>query len=307
MKKLTAFAPATIANLNVGYDVLGLALKSLGDKVEVTSNNSDKNSITEIQNGTKLPFAVEENCCSVVIRAMQENLNQFEGVNIRIQKGFASGSGLGSSSASSAAAAVVYNEFLGNPFPKEDLIQFAAEGERIASGSAHWDNVAPAIMGGMVLIHQGKLIPLPSPANLYVVSFFPMVKINTSDARGIVKRNFPIQLVSQQVANMGAFVASLYQKDLKLFSKSLQDLLIEPTRNLLIPKFQEMKMKALENQALTFGISGSGPSVFALAKNQDEAQNILQVLENIYANSGIDTKGFIESLEGNKGAYITEF
>lgn len=307
MKKSCAFAPATIANLNVGYDVLGLALRGLGDKVEVAANHSEKNTIAEIQNGAKLPYGIEENCCSVVIRKMQENLRQFEGVDIRIHKGFASGSGLGSSSASSAAAAIAYNDFLGSPFAKEELVKFAAEGERVACGAAHWDNVAPAIMGGMVLIHQGKLISLPSPTDLFAVSFFPMVKINTADARGIVRQNFPIKLVSQQVAHMGAFVASLYQKDLELFSKSLQDLLIEPTRNLLIPKFQEMKMKALENQALAFGISGSGPSVFALAKNQDDAQNILQVLESIYTNSGINTKGFIESLAGNKGAYITEF
>ena len=306
MKIICAFAPATIANVNVGFDVLGLALITIGDKVELSLNNTNENKITGIQNGPGLPFEADKNCCTVVIRSMQEQLNLYKGVDVNIKKGFTSGSGLGSSSASSAAAAFAYNELLGQPFKREELIAFAAEGERIACGSAHLDNVAPAILGGMVLVHDQDLVQLPLPADLYIVAFLPNIKINTSDSRSILKNVVPINILSKQVANMGAFVASLYQQDIAMFSRSLNDLLIEPTRKLLIPKFDEMKQQAIQNNALAFGISGSGPSVFAFAKNKKDALNIRSCLENIYCDSGIQTQSYVELLNNNNGANITD-
>lgn len=307
MKTICAFAPATIANVNVGFDVLGLTLSTIGDKVELCPNNTGENRITEIQNGPNLPFEADKNCCTVVIRKMQEQLNRYFGVNVKIKKGFASESGLGSSSASSAAAAFAFNELLDKPFKRKELVAFAAEGERIACGSAHLDNVAPAILGGMVLVHDQDLVRLPLPENLYVVAFLPDIKINTSDARSILKNTVPINILSKQVANMGAFVASLYQQDMAMFSRSLNDFAIEPTRKLLIPGFDEMKQQALQNNALTFGISGSGPSVFAIAKNKKEALNIDSCLQEICHNSGIQTQSYVEPLNNHKGACITNY
>ena len=307
MMTACAFAPATIANINVGFDVLGLTLSTIGDKVELSPNNTGENKITEIQNEPNLPFEADKNCCTVVIRKMQEQLDMFTGVNVKIKKGFASGSGLGSSSASSAAAAFAFNELLGKPYKKKELVAFAAEGERIACGSPHLDNVAPAILGGMVLVHENDLIQLPLPDNLYVVSFFPNIKINTSDSRSILKNMVPINILSKQVANMGAFVASLYQQDIAMFSRSLKDFVIEPTRKLLIPGFDEMKQQALQNNALAFGISGSGPSVFAFAQNKKDALNINSCLQEICLDNGIQTQSYVEPLNNHNGARITNY
>lgn len=174
--KVCAFAPATIANVNVGFDVLGLALSSIGDKVEVTPNALKENRIVQIDNHDALPTNVNKNSCTVVIRKMQEAVENPVFVDVKIKKGFASGSGLGSSSASSAAAAFAYNALLGSPFSTEELLPFAAEGERIACGSAHLDNVSPALLGGVILLHNKKPIRLPVPKGLFAVSFFLILK-----------------------------------------------------------------------------------------------------------------------------------
>ena len=309
MESIKAFAPATIANFNVGFDVLGLSLNNIGDEVELTLNETENNRIVAIVNGAQLPTAVEENCCSVVIRKMQEALGEFKGVDISIIKGFRAGSGLGSSSASSAAAAFAYNALVGEPFSLKELVCFAAEGERIACGSPHIDNVAPAILGGIVL-SLGKtaqdIIALPVPQDLYAISLFPKIKINTSDARKTLKNAVPLSTVAKQVGYMGAFVASLYKQDLELFSNALQDLIIEPARSLLIPKFQEMKQAALENNALAFGISGSGPAVFAIANGEAHAQQVLNALNAVYSNVGVEYQTYVNLLISESGARLIQ-
>jgi len=307
MKNIKAFAPATIANFNVGYDILGLSLNNIGDEVEITFNNKNSNKIVRIINGDNLPIDIDKNCCSVVIRKMQEAQNEFKGVDIVLTKGFAAGSGLGSSSASSAAAAFGYNKLIGSPYSNKELVAFAAEGEKIACGSAHIDNVAPSILGGIILA-KGKnpkdIIELPMMDNLYAITLYPNITVNTSDSRKLLKKEVPLATFSKQVAFMGTFVASLYEKDIKLFSDSLQDLVIEPSRSLLIPKFQEMKSIALNNNALTFGISGSGPSVFAIAEGKENAKRIELALKKVYANLDISIETYINALTKESGARI---
>jgi homoserine kinase len=307
MKSVTAFAPATLANFNVGYDILGLSLNNIGDEVELTFNGTDENKITQITNGDNLPYNVDKNCCSVVIRKMQEAQSDFRGVDIRLTKGFAAGSGLGSSSASSAAAAYGYNTIIGSPYSNKDLVAFAAEGERVACGSAHVDNVAPSILGGIILA-RGKnpsdIIELPLIDNLYAITLYPNISVNTSDSRLILKTDVPLATFSKQVAFMGTFVASLYEKDLRLFADSMQDLVIEPMRSLLIPKFREMKIAALEKKALAFGISGSGPSVFAIAEGEENAQNIENALKEVYEEVDISIQTYINALAKDSGARI---
>ncbi len=307
MKSICAFAPATIANINVGFDVLGLALDSVGDLVEVTFNGTDQNKITEIVGGADLPLEIEKNCSSVVIDKMQQQLAENRGVDIRIRKGIASGSGLGSSSASSAAAAFAFNELLNRPFSKEELVPFAAEGERIACGTAHLDNVAPAILGGLILIQNNDLIKLPFPKTVHVVSFFPKVQVKTADSRKVLPQAVPLGTHSKKVADMGSFVASLYQQDLRMFSNSLSDKIIEPERKKLIPNFDEMKSVATENDALAFGISGSGPSVFAFVEGLEKAESIASGLTKIFENTAIETQSIVESAHGNTGARIATF
>ena len=307
MRKIKAFAPATIANFNVGYDVLGLSLNNIGDEVELIFNETKENKILQIINGDNLPFDVDKNCCSVVIKKIQEHLNDFKGVDIFLKKGFAAGSGLGSSSASSAAAAFAYNKLMGSPYSNKELVAFAAEGEKVACGSAHIDNVAPAILGGIILAKGNKpsdIIELPIIENLYAVTLYPNISINTSDSRKILKTDVHLALFSKQVAYMGSFVASLYEKDITLFSDSLQDLVIEPIRSLLIPKFIEMKTTAINNKALAFGISGSGPSVFAIAEGEENAKKIEIALKGIYENVNISIQTYINALSKDSGAKI---
>lgn len=305
--KICVYAPATIANLNVGFDILGLSLCNIGDKVEVSWNNMNINRITEIINGDKLPTDPNKNSCGAVIIKMQEISGDRKGVDIRIKKGFVSGSGLGSSSASSAAAAVAFNELLGNKYTAEELIHFATEGERVACGTAHFDNVAPAILGGLVLIHQQKMIKLPLPEGIHAVLFYPEITINTAGSRSILKKDFSLSLISQQVAHMGAFVASLYQNNIDLMSKSMRDIIIEPFRKTLIPFFDEMKLAAMQQKALAFGISGSGPSMFALASSKNDSEKILAAMQAVYKDSGIDSQYYIEKLSNQSETRITQY
>lgn len=304
--KVCAFAPATIANLNVGFDVLGLALSNIGDKVEVIPNGLNYNRIIQIDNHASLPTDVNKNSCTVVIQKMQEFLDEVVFVDVKIKKGFASGSGLGSSSASSAAAAFAYNTLLNNPFTREELLPFAAEGERAACGSAHYDNVSPALLGGLVLLHNAKPVRLPVPMGLHAVSFFPNIEVNTSSSRSIVAKHASLDVVSKQVSSMGAFISGLYQNDLELIKASCKDFLVEPFRKILIPYFDEMREVCLKVGGVTFGISGSGPSVFALAPNRETAENILKEFNEIYAGKGIDTLSFVEDLQNGKGAFICD-
>ncbi len=307
MKKITAFAPATIANFNVGFDILGLSLGNIGDEITLIPNGTKENKIIEMINGDNLPLEIDKNCSSVVIRKMQEAQNNFLGVDIILKKGFSSGSGLGSSSASSAVAAFGYNELIGNPYSNKELVAFAAEGERVACGSAHIDNVAPSILGGIILA-KGKntndILELPVLKDLFAVTLYPHIKLNTSDSRKILKTTLSVATFSQQMGLMGAFVVSLYEKDYDLFSDSLQDLVIEPMRSLLIPKFKEMKQAALENKALAFGISGSGPSIFAMAKGKENAEIIKTALEKVYQNVDISIQTYINPVCKGNGARI---
>jgi homoserine kinase len=307
MKSIKAFAPATLANFNVGYDILGLSLNNIGDEIELTFNNTAENKIIEIINGENLPYEAEKNCCSVVIRKMQEAQNDFRGVDIRLKKGFAAGSGLGSSSASSAAAAYGYNSLIDSPYTDRELVAFAAEGERVACGTDHVDNVAPSILGGIILA-KGKnpddLIKLPLIDNLFVVTLYPNVTVNTADSRKLIADKIPLQSYIKQLAYMGTFVAGLYEKNLRLVAESLHDMVIEPARSFLIPNFKEMKSTAVANNALAFGISGSGPSIFALAEGEENAKRIETALLKVYEGGDVSTQTFINALVENSGARI---
>lgn len=307
MKKITAFAPATIANLNVGFDILGLALQGIGDEVTMVFNGTDSNRIVKMINGDNLPMEAEKNCCSVVVRAMQDELAHYQGVDITIKKGFASGSGLGSSSASSAAAALAYNALLEHPFSKEELVAFAAQGEMAACGSPHVDNVAPSILGGIVMAvaqEKNRFVSLPVLDDMFATLLYPQISVKTSDSRSILKKSIEVKTASEQIGFMGLFVSSLYTNDAQLFKTAMHDVIIEPMRSMLIPKFEEMKIAAIESGALAFGISGSGPSVFAISQGEDQAKKIQVVLEKIYQQTDIAFTTYLSPINKNSGASI---
>jgi len=262
----------------------------------VAVSDASKTRILEIVNGDGLPLESASNCCSVVMQAMLDKLGFDLKLNIRIHKGFESGSGLGSSSASSAAAAFALNELLDYPFTKPELVEFAMEGERIACGSAHADNVAPSILGGITLIRSYNpidIIKLPTPDELHTVLLFPKIKVNTRDARDILKERVPMSATAKQMGNIATFVSGLYESDYDRIKSSMEDFIIEPARSILIPKFAEMKMAALKNGAIGFGISGSGPSVFALTKGKETSVKVKEAIDQVYNETSIDYISFL--------------
>ena len=207
------------------------------------------------------------------------------GFEIEIYKKIKAGSGIGSSAASAAGAVFGVNELLGKPFSKKELVQFAMKGEAIASGSEHADNVAPAIFGGITLIRSTKpldVIKIESPSELYATVIHPQIELKTSDMRAVLKPEVSLKSAIIQWGNLGGLISGFYTSDYELIGRSLHDEIVEPLRGQFIPKFDLIKRMALENGALGSGISGSGPSIFALSKGVETANRIANTIGAVY-------------------------
>ncbi|WP_296151214.1 homoserine kinase [uncultured Flavobacterium sp.] len=284
MEEIKLFCPATIANLSCGFDVLGLCLDNVGDEMIIRKTSDKGIKITKIV-GADLPLETEKNVAGVAALAMISNLNLDFGFEIEIYKKIKAGSGIGSSAASSAGAVFGINELLGRPFSTKDLIPFAMEGEKLASGSAHADNVAPALLGGFVLVRSYNpldIIKIKSPEELYSTVIHPQIELKTSDARSVLKQNVTLKQAVMQCGNLGGLISGLYTDDYDLIGRSLNDEIVEPLRSVLIPKFDLVKQKAIENGALGGGISGSGPSIFALSKGKETAEKVAKAISEVY-------------------------
>ena len=304
---IKVFAPATVANVSAGFDVLGLALHQPGDEVIFKLNQSGKVRIAEITGDEgKLPRDPEKNTVSaVVIKYLKERDIQV-GVDISLHKKMPFGSGLGSSSASAVAGLVAINELMEKPWERKQLLPLAMEGERIACGNAHADNVAPSLLGGVVLIRSYNpldIITLPYPENLYFSLVYPHVNVPTGEARKIIKPKVSLQDAVVQWGNVGGLVAGFCFQDNNLIGRSMQDVIIEPTRAVLIPHFYELKEIALQNNALGFSISGSGPTVFAVSEDENTAHQITQKLQNFLSQKGIQSDNFVSNIN-KEGAKI---
>ena len=304
MKSIRVFCPGTIANVSCGFDVLGLSLAGVGDYMTVTQTAIKGITISEIL-GQNLPMETTQNVAGVAGLALLEALGSDAGFDIKIDKRIKAGSGIGSSAASSAGAVWAINHLLGNPFTTKELIPFAMEGERLASGVAHADNVAPALLGGFSLVRSTDpldVISLPSPSELYATVIHPQIEIKTADSRRILKSNLSLKDAITQWGNVGGLVAGLYREDYELIGRSLQDVVIEPVRSILIPGFNEIKVAALNAGALGGGISGSGPSVFALSKGKDKALKVADAIRLAYEPFGISFDIHISNIN-EKGVY----
>jgi len=284
MTEIKLFCPATIANLSCGFDVLGLCLDNVGDEMIVRKTSEKGIKITKIV-GADLPLETEKNVAGVAALAMISTLNLDYGFEIEIYKKIKAGSGIGSSAASSAGAVFGINELLGRPFSTKDLVPYAMEGEKLASGSAHADNVAPALLGGFVLVRSYNpldIIKIKSPEELYATVIHPQIELKTSDARSVLKQNVTLKQAVIQCGNLGGLISGLYTNDYNLIGRSLNDEIVEPLRSVLIPKFDLVKQKAIENGALGGGISGSGPSIFALSKGKETAEKVAKAMSEVY-------------------------
>ncbi|AWA30178.1 homoserine kinase [Flavobacterium magnum] len=286
MKEIKIFCPATIANLSCGFDVLGVCLDNVGDEMVVRKMSAKGVRITKIA-GADLPLETEKNVSGVAALAMLAQVETDFGFEIEIYKKIKAGSGIGSSAASSAGAVFGINALLGNPFSAHELVPFAMQGEKLASGSAHADNVAPALLGGFTLVRSYDpldIIRIESPSELYAAVIHPQIELKTADARSVLKQNIPLKSAIAQWGNVGGLVAGLYTNNYELIGRSLHDEIVEPLRSVLIPGFDLIKAAALENGALGSGISGSGPSVFALCKGRETAHKVAESMSSVYDN-----------------------
>lgn len=290
MDRIKLFAPATVANLSCGFDVLGCCLDGVGDEMIISKNSEQKLRITKIT-GQDLPLEVNANVAGVSAKALLAELGEKQGFDIEIKKNIKAGSGIGSSAASATGAVFGINKLLGEPFSTNELIKFAMEGERLASGNAHADNVAPALLGGFSLVKSYQpleILSLPSLPELRMLILHPLIELKTRDSRSIIKQNVELKKAISQWGNLAALVSALYTRDYELLGRSLKDEIIEPVRSILIPYFDDLKALASANGALGFGISGSGPSVFALCKGDTIAEKVKAEFQEFYQDKNID-------------------
>lgn len=249
--------------------------------------------------GQDLPLKVNKNVAGVAATAMLEHTELEYGFEIEIEKNIKPGSGIGSSAASAAGAVWGINALLGRPFSNLELVQFAMEGEKLASGALHADNVAPALLGGFTLVRSYEpldIVKIPSPERLFVTIIHPQIEIKTSDSRKILKTKITLADGIRQWGNVGGLIAGLYTDDYQLIGRSLVDHIIEPTRSILIPGFEDLKEAAVGAGALGCGISGSGPSVFAFSEGESIANETASSMKAVYNNLGVDFDIHVSSI-----------
>ncbi|REC47983.1 homoserine kinase [Chryseobacterium pennipullorum] len=297
MKKIKLKVPATVANLVCGFDILGMAVHEPYDEMEITISKGPEITIQH-EDPFGLPEKASENVAGIVLMKIKEHFQLTHGFEVIIRKHIKPGSGLGSSAASAAGAAFGANALLGNILSREEMIHFAMFGEELASGVRHADNIAPCIYGGITLVkstHPIDIIPLNAP-DLFVIAVHPQVEVKTSDSRQILKKNISMKSAVEQWGNIAGLVAGIQKNDFALIGRSLNDVIVEPVRSILIPKFDEVKMKSLQIGALGGGISGSGPSVFMLAAEKETAKKIAQMMKSVYDEIEVESFVYVSKI-----------
>ena len=297
MNQITVQCPATVANLVCGFDVLGMALEEPYDIMDVCLLDEPVIRISS-GDGFPLPSDPAQNTAGAPLLAMLEELEKPVGFEITIHKKIKPGSGVGSSAASAAGAVVAANRLLGDIFSKEDQVRFAMFGEKVASGVKHADNIAPCIYGGITLIRSIfplDIVSIPAPI-LHVTVVHPQIEVRTSDARQILRKEVLLKDAIRQWGNIAGLVAGFMKNDYELIGRSLEDVIIEPVRSMLIPGFDLVKTRCKEAGALGGGISGSGPSIFMLSKDIRTARQVEQVMQEIYDAIGLDYHTYVTTI-----------
>lgn len=296
-RKLTIHSPATVANMVCGFDVLGFAVNEPYDIMQIEFKEDPGITIIN-EDAFNLPTNPLQNVAGAALLALMEAYEKSIGFTLYINKKIKPGSGVGSSAASSAGAVVGANALLGNPFSKEDLVRFAMNGEKLASGVKHADNIAPCIYGGVTLIRSVfplDIVKLTVP-DLYVTIVHPQIEVRTADARSILKQQVLLKDAIKQWGNIAGLVAGLQQGDYDLIGRSLEDVLIEPTRSILIPAFDQVKQISKKLGALGGGISGSGPSIFMLSTNEFTAKAVEIAMGQIYDSIGLSFHTYVTTI-----------
>ncbi len=309
MKSIRAFAPATVANVCCGFDILGFAVDSPGDEVNLTLRDDARVNIASIVgDGGKLPYETEKNTASVAVLSFLKAIGSMQGVDIELKKNLPLGSGMGSSAASGVAALIAINELLGNPLTREQLVPHAMEAERIACGSAHADNVAPSLLGGFVLVRDYNpldVIQVNATENLYCALIHPHIELKTEDSRKVLRHSVSLKDTITQSGNIAGLMLGLTRPDYALISRSLKDVIAEPFRAAFIPGFDTMRKVAIDAGALGFGISGSGPTVFALCETSDLANAVAKTVQQEFEKRLLKADVFVSKVN-QRGAYIMD-
>ena len=308
-KSVRAFAPATVANVCCGFDILGFAVDSPGDEVVLTLRDDSEIKVIAIHGDHgRLPLEANKNTASVAVSSLLKELGSTQGVDIELFKNLPLGSGMGSSAASGAAALVAMNHLLGNPLTREDLVRHAMESERVACGSAHADNVAPCLLGGFVLVRDYSpldLVKIPVAQDLFCTLVHPHLELKTEDSRRVLKPTLPLKDAITQSGNIAGLMLGLIKPDFDLIGRSLKDVIAEPIRSAFIPGFNQLREKAIEAGALGFGISGSGPTVFAISINYEKAMASGQVIQNQFLKYDLASDVFVSKIN-MEGARVVE-
>lgn len=311
LQSVRVFSPASVANVSCGFDVMGFSLNQPGDEIVASRKESSGIQITRItgEDGI-LPTSIDKNTAGVAVKALLDHLGMEAGIDLEVHKKMPLGSGLGSSAASAVGAVVAVNRLLGNPLAKHELLAFAAEGERIACGSAHLDNVAPSLMGGFTLIRNQNppdVTNLECPRPLHASVVYPHIEIRTEDTRKILRKEISLAKAVTQWGNVGGLVAGILKGDYELISRSLEDVVIEPIRSVLIPGFAEVKEAAIKAGALGSGISGSGPSMFALCHSKEIAEKSGREMKRIFDSIGLENDVFVSEIKPGGPVILDEY
>lgn len=304
MNSVKIKSPATVANLVCGFDVLGMCLKEPYDEMEIKLIN-EKKIIIQSADGYQLPTDPQQNTAGAPLIEMLKTIDEEIGFEVLIKKNIKPGSGLGSSAASASGVVIAANRLLGNRFDKNELVQFAMFGEKVASGVKHADNVAPGIFGGVTLIRC--IFPLDivsiTPPPLFVTVVHPQIEVKTSDARQILRKEVLLKDAIKQWGNIAGLVAGLVKGDYDLIGRSLEDVIIEPVRSILIPGFDDIKKRCKDAGVLGGGISGSGPSLFMLSKDRSTAVAAENIMKEVYNKLGLDYHTYVTTIN-NEGCVV---
>jgi homoserine kinase len=297
-RSVTIFSPASIANVGPGFDIMGFAISDPGDKIILEATRESSHRIIN-RTGFKLPLDPDKNAATVSLSAYLAHIGSKQKFLITFIDKIKPGSGIGSSAASSAASIFGANILLDEPLTRKELVPFAMEGERTASGSAHADNVAPVLLGGFVLIRSYEpldLIEISSPPHLFCTVIHPDIVLATKESRSILKGNVPLRIAITQAGNAAGLITGLLRSDYELIRNSLHDVIAEPARSFLIPGFDKLKEASMKAGALGTSISGSGPSVFSLCKGRKTAEAVARALKKVLDNLEIQHNVFVSGI-----------
>lgn len=298
MNEVKVFSPATVSNVVCGFDCLGFALGEPRDEMTIAIIDEQRVSITN-KDSYGLPSDPNANVAGIALQALIDDARIDHGFQITSSKTIKPGSGIGSSAASAVAAVFGANRLLVDPYTNEELIAFAMKGEAFASGAIHADNIAPCIYGGFVLVRSVEpldVVKLKYPP-LYATVIHPQIEIKTSEARAMLPKEVPLKSAVRQWSNLGSLVAGLSNGDLGLVRRSLEDVIIEPVRKSLIPRFDELRAACLEAGTLGGGISGSGPSVFMLSETLETANDVEAAMSDVYRKTGIQFNTYVSGID----------